>query len=154
VDVSLELTGTYTPKTADDLGPFPATTFLTTRLFVFATIGGPTMNVVLGTQSGVPVTVASPGSAGMATGTPTGVDQVFDFSDLAAFETGIPGSQLLVEYGFRTANGLSGIGGASDLTSFDGSAKLSYTYDVPEPAMWLCIVTGLGMLAWRRRQNR
>jgi hypothetical protein len=87
----------------------------------------------------------------MATGTLTAVDQSFDFSDLAAFETGIPGSQLLVEYGFRTANGIPGSG--SDLTSFDGSAILSYTYDVPEPAMWMCMTMGLGMLAWRRRQN-
>ena len=35
-----------------------------------------------------------------------------DFSDLAAFETAIATSQLLVEYGFKTANGLSGEGGA------------------------------------------
>jgi hypothetical protein len=91
-DVTVELVGSYTPETANDLGPFPPTTDLTTRLFVFATNGGPTSNVVLGTQSGIPVIVASPGAAGIATGATEPVDQTFDLSDLAAFVTGIPGS--------------------------------------------------------------
>ena len=151
-DVTVELTGNYTPSTANDLGPFPATTSLTTRLFLFATNGGPTSNVVLGTQTGIPVTVASPGAAGIATGATTPVDQIFDLSDLAAFETGVPGSQLLVEYGFRTDNDLSGVGGASDLTSFSGSAVLTYTYLVPEPATALVFATGLLGLAWSRRR--
>ncbi len=142
-----------TPETANDLGPFPATTDLTTRLFVFATNGGPTSNVVLGTQTGIPVVVASPGSAGIATGAATPVDMTFDLSDLLAFETGIPGSQLLVEYGFRTSNTLSGAGGDSDLTSFAGSAILTYTYDVPEPSTALICGLGLAALAWSRRKQ-
>jgi hypothetical protein len=152
-DVSIELIGSYTPETANDLGPFPSTTSLTTRLFVFATNGGPTSNVILGTQTGIPVIVAGPGSAGIATGAVTPVDMTFDLADLAAFETGIPGSQLLVEYGFRTANTLSGAGGASDLTSFAGRAILTYTYDVPEPSTALMCALGLAGLAWSRRKR-
>ncbi len=151
--VSIEIIGAYTPKTANDLGPFPATTDLTTRLFVFAENGGPTTNVILGTQTGVPVVQADPGSAGIATGLSTPVDQLFNLVDLAAFETGIPGLQLLVGYGFRTANTLSGIGGASDLTSFAGSAILTYTYDVPEPATMLIFAAGLLGIAWSRRRS-
>jgi hypothetical protein len=155
-DVSMELSGTYLPQTANDLGPFPATTDLTTRLFVFATNGGPAINRVLGTQTDIPVVVAGPGAAGIATGVGEPVDQTFDFSDLSAFETGVSGSQLLVEYGFRTSNGLSGGGGASDLTSFSGQAVLTYTYRtaVPEPGtiglalMGLLGITGMG----RRRR--
>jgi hypothetical protein len=155
-DVSIELTGSYLPQTANDLGPFPSTTDLTTRLFVFATNGGPTINRVLGTQTGVPVVVAGPGAAGIATGVATPVDQIFDLSDLSAFETGVGGSQLLVEYGFRTSNGLSGTGGASDLTSFSGEAVLTYTYatEVPEPGtLGLAVLglLGLGGMARRRR---
>lgn len=152
-DVTVELIGSYTPQTANDLGPFPATTDLTTRLFVFATNGGPNTNVVLGTQLDVPVMVASPGAAGIATGATEPVDHLFDLSDLAAFETGIAGSQLLVEYGFRTSNTLSGAGGASDLTSYSGNAILTYTYGVPEPATALVFAAGLLGLAWSRRRR-
>ncbi len=151
--VSIEIIGKYTPQTANDLGPFPATTDLTTRLFVFAENGGPTTSVILGTQAGVPVVQSDPGSAGIATGLSTPVDQLFNLVDLAAFETGIPGLQLLVGYGFRTANTLSGIGGASDLTSFAGSAILTYTYDVPEPATMLIFAAGLLGIAWSRRRS-
>lgn len=152
--VSLELLGSYTPQTANDLGPFPTTTTLTTRLFVFATNGGPVSNVALGSQSGVPVLVAAPGAAGIATGATEPVDRTFGFSDLATFESGTPGSQLLVEYGFRTSNTLSGAGGASDLTSFSGSAVLTYTYDVPEPAGAAVLATALLALGWLRRRRR
>ena len=152
--VTVQLTGTYTPETANSLGPFPPTTDLTTHLFVFATNGGPTSTDVLGTQTGIPVIVASPGSAGIATGATEPVNETFNLSDLGAFETGIPGSQLLVEYGFKTANTLSGAGGASDLTSFSGSAVLTYTYGVPEPATALIFATGLLGLAWGRRRAR
>ena len=154
-DVSIELTGSVTPMTANDLGPFPSTTDLTTHLFVFATNGGPTTTIVFATQSGVPVVVASPGSAGEATGAPISVDQTIDLSDLSAFITGIAGSQLLVEYGFRTANTLSGAGGASDLTSFAGSAVLTYTYDAPEPltlSLFGAGLLGAGWLTTRRRR--
>src|ERR1700760_754482 len=65
-DVTVEITGNYTPKTANDLGPFPATTNLTTRLFVFATNGGPTSNLVLGTQDDIAVIQADPQSASIA----------------------------------------------------------------------------------------
>jgi hypothetical protein len=111
--------------------------------------------VVLGTQDGVPVVVAGPGSAGIATGAATPVDQVFDFTDLAAFESATPGSQLLVEYGFRTSNTLSGAGGDSDLTSFAGNAILTYTYassSIPEPTtVWVFAIGLLGLL-WSRRR--
>lgn len=148
--VSIELQGSYTPQVANDLGPFPATTDLTSRLFVFATNGGPTFNFPLGTQTGVAVVVAGPGSAGIATGAATPVDQIVNFSDLSAFQTGIPGLQLLVEYGFRTSDTIPGSG--SDLTSFTGSAILTYTYEVPEPGTALTLGLGLaGLLLGRRR---
>ncbi|HEV2674343.1 MAG TPA: hypothetical protein VGV37_07355, partial [Aliidongia sp.] len=41
-DVTLEFIGNYTPEVHNDLGPFPATATLSTRLFVFAENGGPT----------------------------------------------------------------------------------------------------------------
>ena len=153
-DVSIELTGTVTPMTANDLGPFPATVDLTTHLFVFATNGGPTTTIVFPTETGVPVIVSSPGSAGEATGVPILVDQTIDLSDLSAFSafiTGIAGSQLLVEYGFKTANGLPGSG--SDLTSFAGSAVLTYTYDAPEPLTLSLFGAGLVGAGWLTRRR-
>ena len=154
--VSVEIIGNVTPMTANDLGPFPSTTDLTTHLFVFATNGGPTTTIVFPTQTGVPVIVSSPGSAGEATGAPIVVDQTIDLSDLSAFITGIAGSQLLVEYGFKTANTLSAAGGASDLTSFKGSAVLTYTYDAPEPVTLSLFGAGLVGAGWisRRRRNK
>ena len=151
--VTVEMIGTYTPMTANDLGPFPSTTTLTTHLFVFPTNGPPSDNqtVVLGSQSNVPVTVSGPGAAGIATGMPESVDQLFNFPDLAAFESG--SEMPLVEYGFRTANTLSGAGGASDLSSFSGQAIITYTYEVPEPATVLMVGIGLLGLALTRRQR-
>lgn len=158
-DVTIELIGNYTPSTANDQGPFPATTTLTTRLFVFPTNNGSHNEQVdpLGVQTNVPVTVAGVGAAGIATGASTPVDQLFDFStaaDLAAFETGVPGTQLLLEYGFRTSNTLSCLGGCSDLTSFSGSGVLTYTYaqSTPEPAGVLVLGMGLAGLGWMRRR--
>jgi hypothetical protein len=153
-DVTLELTGTLAPKIANDLAPFPPTATLVTHLFVFAENGGPTMSVLVDTQT-VPV-VSSPGSAGIATGTAVPIDQTFDFADPSAFITATAGSQLLAGYGFLTSDGLPGSG--SDLTSFTGSGILTYTYadarDVPEPGTALVFGTGLlGLLAFRRRSS-
>ena len=161
-DVTVEIIGSYTPETANDLGPFPPTTTLTTRLFVVATRGGPTTNIdPIGTQVDIPVTVASPSAAGIATGAATTVDQTVDFSDLSAFEAGVPGQQLLVEYGFRTNNTLSGVGGDSDLTSFSGHAILTYDYQasaqsfaqVPEPASFSISGAAFAGMAFLRRRK-
>jgi hypothetical protein len=156
--VSVEIIGNVTPMTANDLGPFPSTTDLTTHLFVFPTNAPPgnTTTITFATQTGVPVVVASPGSAGEATGAVIAVDQTINFSDLNAFITAISGSQLLVEYGFKTANTLSAAGGASDLTSFKGSAVLTYTYDAPEPVTLSLFGAGLVGAGWisRRRRNK
>ena len=152
-DVTVEIIGNVTPMTANDLAPFPATVDLTTHLFVFPTNAPPgnTTTITFTTQTGVPVVVASPGSAGEATGAVIAVDQTIDFSDLNAFITGIAGSQLLVEYGFRTANGLPGSG--SDLTSFAGSAVLTYTYDAPEPVTLSLFGAGLLGAGWLTRRR-
>jgi hypothetical protein len=146
--VSIELIGTYTPKIANDLAPFPPTADLTTRVFVFASNStDPSQQLILGTQTDIPVIDVG---AGISTGAATPVDVLFDLTDLAAFETGIPGPQLLIGYGFRTSNGLPGSG--SDLTSFAGRGILTYTYDVPEPATALMCALGLAGLAWSRRK--
>src|SRR3978361_430700 len=57
--VSVELIGHYTPTTATDSdgASFPGNATLTTRLFVFATNGGPTSSLVLGSVL-LPVVVA------------------------------------------------------------------------------------------------
>jgi hypothetical protein len=59
-------------------------------------------------------------------GRATSVDETANLTFLTSFETGYPTLQLLVEYGFRTANSLVG-SGVSDLTSFSGEAILTYT---------------------------
>jgi hypothetical protein len=156
-DVTIEIIGNYTPETATDatLVAFPATATLTSRVFVFATNGGPTTNVPLGSQT-LPVVVASPGAAGISTGPSTAFDMTFPLSDLAAFETGIAGSQLLVEYGFKTATSLSGpdFPSGSDLTSFSGSAVLTYDFAVSEPASLALLGTALAGFGLVRRRKR
>ncbi|MFZ6647248.1 PEP-CTERM sorting domain-containing protein [Undibacterium sp. TJN25] len=150
--VSVEIIGTYQPIIFHDLGPFPATVDLNTRLFVFAENGGGTLNFALPTQTGVPVTPAGQDS-GQTTGVAAAVDHIFNFTDVSAFITGIAGQQLLIGYGFRASDGLPGTGGASDLTNFNGSAILTYTFDVPEPATLMIFAIGLFGLALSRRRS-
>lgn len=112
------------------LGTIPATVTLTSYLFVFATLGGPADIIPLGSQ-----TPAAPGAGGTGqantVGTPTPVDSLADLTLLSSFETGYPTSQLLIEYGFRTSNSLVG-SGVADVTTFSGSAVLTYTYDAAQ----------------------
>ncbi|WP_394778902.1 PEP-CTERM sorting domain-containing protein [Undibacterium sp.] len=152
--VSVEIIGTYTPMLFNDLGPFPDTVDMNTRLFVFAeNDGGNTQSFNLPTQTGIPVVVTDPNSGGRTTGVASAVDHLFNFADVSKFITGIPGDQLLIGYGFRSSNGLPGTGGASDLTSFNGSAIITYTFDVPEPATLMIFAIGLAGLALSRRRS-
>ena len=151
--VNLEIIGVVSPKTASDNGPFPASATLASRLFVFPTNGGPdSFNRPLGSQI-VPVVLSGPGGAGISTGVPVNVDQTFLFADLTRFVSALAGSTSLVEYGFRTSTTVPGAG--SDLTSFAGTAILTYTLKaaVPEPATALVFATGLLGLAWSRRRG-
>ncbi|MBU6499688.1 MAG: PEP-CTERM sorting domain-containing protein [Rhodospirillales bacterium] len=153
--VSVELSGNYTPQVFNDnAGTSPPTTVsLSSHLFVFATNGGPTTTIALGSQTVPLILGGSNPFTGSAIGTSTPVDQTINLADLAAFENILPGPPLplLVEYGFRSTDGIAGSG--SDLTSFSGQAVLTYTYAVPEPPALLLLAAGLAGLAWIRRRT-
>ena len=179
VDVRLEITGRYTPSLFHDLGPFPATTTVTSRMFAFSeAAGAPTRSVnPLGIQNNVAVN-----PNGHVVGAQTAVDQVFDFNtagEIASFISANQAVKLLAGYGFRARDTLSCLGGCSDLTTFSGRGILTYVYtpylflsaastdvafasaaqidaaaDVPEPATAATFALGLLGLAWGRRRAR
>lgn len=161
-DVSVELIGTYTPQI--DVYVYttpPATTNLTTNLFVEVPGSSifPVTSVPLGSQT-VPAVEQSDNEVFLV-GSATAVDHTFDLSSagFAAFETGATTPQDLIQYGFLTGYsfppGIADGGSTSDLTTFTGSAILTYTYAsaVPEPATVLLFAAGLVGLALSRRRS-
>lgn len=163
VSVGGQLTGTATPSLYRSLGPFPQTR-LTTRWSVSVAYPG-----TGGFEGALPEQTVAPASSdrGLYTGSPIPVELAFDFADVSAFAGDPAPPRTLVLFGFRadTPDLTAPSGGEADLTRFDGSLILTYTYNaagagggdvfepigapgpigVPEPAGVL--VLGVGLLA-------
>lgn len=130
VSVGGQLTGTATPSLYRSLGPFPQTR-LTTRWSVSVAYPG-----TGGFQGALPEQTVAPASSdrGLYTGSSIPVALAFDFADVSAFAGDPAPPRTLLLFGFRadTPDLTTPSGGESDLTRFDGSLTLTYTYDVPE----------------------
>lgn len=156
VSVGGQLTGTATPILYRSLGPFPDTRLTTTWSVSVASPGTGRFEGALPDRVVAP---AAPGN-GRYTGSPLPVSLAFDFDDPAVFVGDSSSPRTLLLFGFRAdaPDLTTPSGGESDLTRFDGSLTLTYTYEplaygalglsgtnVPEPAGVL--VFGVGLLA-------
>jgi hypothetical protein len=151
--VTATLTGSLTPIFFSDLCPpcaNPGT--ISTNYFVVTPEGDAANQFTgaLGSQMVVPV-FSNAGTTAEYTGTPTAVNLAFNFPVLSDFLSAPLG--IIAEFGFNSSVPHSD--GASDLTTFNGTFALTYTYSqsVPEPSSLVLLGLGAGLvlLLTRRR---